>query len=331
MNDSPLVSVIIPIYNRAHLIGETLESILEQSYQNWECIIVDDGSTDTTVEVIKEYVQKDNRFQLHYRPFDRLQGGNAARNYGFEVSKGQYINWFDSDDLMASFFLEKRLDFIEKNNQYDFVVFSMGLLKEGIKQVDKHRSSVNESNINTIKLFVAGKKIPWQVSRPIYKRNIIQNIKFNESLLRFQDIEYSIRLLKEKNPIYISIDETDSFYRINTEPEKRNETSGFQNKVLITAIDFYTSIFEILDKEDLDSLKPEILCKVYSLIKANQNQKTKFKVLFRLLKIVNEYLSIPVKMKLKIFFMIMINKILYQKKGHYRMLKMNEAIFDNKK
>ena len=99
--DNPLVSIIIPTYNRAHLIGETLDSVLAQTYTNWECIIVDDGSTDNTDEVVDNYIKRDARFQFHHRPPDRLAGGNAARNYGFEMSKGEYVNWFDDDDIMC--------------------------------------------------------------------------------------------------------------------------------------------------------------------------------------------------------------------------------------
>lgn len=98
---NPLVSIIIPTFNRAHLLGETLDSVMAQTYQNWECIVVDDGSTDTTDALMAEYIAKDSRFQYHHRPQDRLAGGNAARNYGFEISNGAYINWLDSDDLLV--------------------------------------------------------------------------------------------------------------------------------------------------------------------------------------------------------------------------------------
>lgn len=107
--DTPLVSIIIPTFNRAHLIGETLDSVLAQTYQNWECIVVDDGSTDTTQDLMGEYMAKDLRFQYHHRPKDRLPGGNAARNYGFELSKGEYIQWFDSDDIMLPEFINKKV------------------------------------------------------------------------------------------------------------------------------------------------------------------------------------------------------------------------------
>ena len=100
MHEQPLVSIIIPTYNRAHLIGETLDSVLTQTYTHWECIVVDDGSTDETSEVMQPYLDKDPRFQYHHRPKNRPKGANACRNYGFKLSKGKYIQWLDSDDLI---------------------------------------------------------------------------------------------------------------------------------------------------------------------------------------------------------------------------------------
>ena len=76
--ENKLISIIIPTYNRAHLIGETLNSLLAQTYKDWECIIVDDGSTDDTNNVVEEYVAQDNRFIFVYRPRDRRKGANAC-------------------------------------------------------------------------------------------------------------------------------------------------------------------------------------------------------------------------------------------------------------
>ena len=83
----PLISIIIPTYNRAQIIGETLDSLIAQTYANWECIAVDDGSTDNTDEVLVAYCNKDTRFQYHHRPKDKLKGPNSCRNYGFTRSK----------------------------------------------------------------------------------------------------------------------------------------------------------------------------------------------------------------------------------------------------
>jgi len=107
--NSPLVSIIIPTYNRAHLIGETLDSVLAQTYTNWECIVVDDGSADGTDKLLATYCEKDARFQYHNRPSNRLKGANACRNIGFELSKGEYVNWLDSDDIWSRNKIEEQI------------------------------------------------------------------------------------------------------------------------------------------------------------------------------------------------------------------------------
>nr|MBF6607613.1 glycosyltransferase family 2 protein [Flavobacterium sp.] len=106
---SDLVSIIIPTFNRANLLAETLDSIIQQTHTNWECIIVDDGSTDNISDIIEKYVSTDSRFRFYKRPSDRPKGANACRNYGFEMSKGDFINWFDSDDIMSLHHIEEHL------------------------------------------------------------------------------------------------------------------------------------------------------------------------------------------------------------------------------
>ncbi len=85
MAEQPLVSIIIPTYNRAHLIGETLDSVLAQTYTNWECIVVDDGSTDATDELMAKYCAKDARIRYYHRPDLHLSGGNGARLMDLEA------------------------------------------------------------------------------------------------------------------------------------------------------------------------------------------------------------------------------------------------------
>jgi glycosyltransferase involved in cell wall biosynthesis len=95
MNNPIFFSIIVPTYNRAYLIGDTIESILSQSYKNFELIIVDDGSTDNTEEIIQKYLSGN----VHYYKKDNAERA-AARNFGTRLALGDYINWFDSDDIM---------------------------------------------------------------------------------------------------------------------------------------------------------------------------------------------------------------------------------------
>lgn len=108
------VSIIIPAYNRAHLIGETLDSIITQSYTHWECLVVDDGSTDSTVNVVAEYAKRNSRIKLFKRPKTKPKGANACRNIGLDQARGEYVIFFDSDDLMTENHLEVKVTAIQK-------------------------------------------------------------------------------------------------------------------------------------------------------------------------------------------------------------------------
>lgn len=194
---NPLVSVIIPTLNRAHLIGETLDSVLAQTYQNWECIVVDDGSTDHTPEVMAGYIANDARFQYHHRPKDRLPGGNAARNYGFEVSKGEYIQWFDSDDLMVPEKLELEATALTKYD-VDFVVSKT-----------KYFNRVNNSFFNydfktsdvTFESYAID-YIRWHTPDLMVKQTIVSIIKFNERMTAGQEHNFNCKLLLQTNNLY---------------------------------------------------------------------------------------------------------------------------------
>jgi len=147
--EQPLVSIIIPTYNRAHLIGETLDSVLAQTYTNWECIVVDDGSTDNTAEVVQSYQDKDTRFYFHQRPQDRPKGANACRNYGFELSKGEYIQWLDSDDLLGSNKIYKQVEVLEKQKGNSVATCKFGYFSE------KNKLSVRQG-VSTYRNFKNG-------------------------------------------------------------------------------------------------------------------------------------------------------------------------------
>jgi teichuronic acid biosynthesis glycosyltransferase TuaG len=110
-----LVSIVIPAYNAAPFIEETIASILQQSYTNFEIIIVNDGSTDNTEGVVQSI--SDKRIQYHYK---RNEGVSIARNYGFTFTKGIYIVFFDADDLMTPDFLEKRVEKLQSNSSVEF-------------------------------------------------------------------------------------------------------------------------------------------------------------------------------------------------------------------
>lgn len=122
-----LVSIITPSYNSSSFIGKTIESVLSQSYQNWELIIIDDCSTDASVNIIKEYCETDSRIKLIC--LKENSGAAVARNTGIQYAKGRFIAFLDSDDSWAQQKLERQINFMLKNN-YAFTYTSYQKVNE---------------------------------------------------------------------------------------------------------------------------------------------------------------------------------------------------------
>ena len=111
----PIVSFVIPLFNRETLVSETLDSIVAQTRPDWECVVVDDGSTDGSVDVVRRYAAKDSRIRLLHRPAGRIKGAPTCRNFGFENSSGTFVCFFDSDDLVSPEFLDVVFNALEKS------------------------------------------------------------------------------------------------------------------------------------------------------------------------------------------------------------------------
>lgn len=191
---TPLVSIIIPTLNRAHLIGETLESVLAQTYQHWECIVVDDGSTDGTDKVLAHYMAKDPRFQYHHRPKDRLAGGNAARNYGLEVSKGEYIQWFDSDDLMLPTKLECQLGYFLDHGGEVHICQGQFFETHNHKKVvmgNLWPEKFPSSHTNILDALIL-ESLRWPICAAIWSRKAAHFNLWNEKLLAAQEWTFHI-------------------------------------------------------------------------------------------------------------------------------------------
>lgn len=193
MSVTPLVSIIIPTFNRAHLISETLDSVLAQTYQNWECIVVDDGSTDGTDTLLTIYTAKDSRFQYHHRPETHLPGGNGARNYGFQVSKGEYIQWFDSDDLMVAEKISRKVKKLLCNGDLAFCISGYGFLNNEVISIED--KSFISKDINIWEAFIC-KKIKVCTPSALWSRKFLleQEQLFDEQIYKGQDLDFHSRM-----------------------------------------------------------------------------------------------------------------------------------------
>ncbi len=260
ISENPLISIIIPTYNRARLIGETLDSILKQTYQNWECIIVDDGSVDNTDEVADNYIQKDARFKYYHRPKEHLSGGNGARNYGFKLSKGEYINWFDSDDVMKPYFLSTKMQFFEDNLD---VVFCYGAYfnnRANDENLFPSRPKTKELN----PLSYVKTECHLSIAGPLWKRSFLfDKTLFDEKRLKLQDVEFHFRMILEKPNYYFYLD--DFLYKIR---RKTDLISINKNITIDKVIDVFTYHFETFEHSNYvqENLKNEYTA--YTKLKA---------------------------------------------------------------
>ena len=188
---SPMVSILIPVFNLEHYLEETLMSILEQTYASWECILVDDGSTDRTGEIIEKYIAKDSRFKYFCRSETQKKGPNKCRNIGFEKSKGDWIVWFDGDDILKADFLEIKVKHISE--RIDVVVSKLEFyhpndLSKNSQNVIYSKQLVRDYLVGDVSFYVCG---------GLWKRSFLekQNELFDTSISNLDDWDFNLRML----------------------------------------------------------------------------------------------------------------------------------------
>lgn len=209
-------SIIMPAYNADRYIKKAIESVINQIYKNWELIIIDDGSTDNTVNIIKNYVSSDNRIKLFRNP---KKGAGAARNYGISKSKGKYLAFIDSDDSYSSNFISSANELIEKGS--DCVIFDYITVKDG------KNSNVRHTGITPYDSFTAC----WN---KVYLKALWNGLRFDEDN-RIEDLQIiPIVVYKAKNVKHVS-GKAYYYYLYNNNSVTKSETIQ-ESKRIIEAI-----------------------------------------------------------------------------------------------
>jgi glycosyltransferase involved in cell wall biosynthesis len=197
MNMPVLFSIIVPTYNRAHIISQTIDSILNQTYTDFELIIVDDGSTDNTEYVVQKYLSD----KVHYYKKSNEERA-AARNFGTQKAKGDYINWVDSDDILFAKHLAGAARMIKKYNYPEIIAmgFQYSLPSGQIIHTSNFSSNVNED-------MYTGNQ--FAMCAPLVRKDIALANLFNEdrTLSASEDYELWMRIAAQY-PIYTSEERT---------------------------------------------------------------------------------------------------------------------------
>lgn len=210
-----MVSVITPTYNCGRFIGETIESVIAQTYSNWEMIIVDDCSVDNTKIVVKQYQNQDSR--IKYYCLEKNSGPAVARTKAMELAEGQYIAFIDSDDLWLKDKLTKQIKFMQ-DNDYAFSNTSYQHMDESGNMLDKVLTVIPKTDYNRLLL-----DCPVGNSTVIYDVSKMGKFKVPDIRKRNDDALWLAMLKKEKY-IY-GLPEILMRYRLRTNSVSSNKWS----------------------------------------------------------------------------------------------------------
>ena len=239
------VSIIIPMFNRATLLPETLDAVLAQTYINWECILVDDDSTDNTLAVAKEYARKDSRFRVYSRPSNIRKGANGCRNYGFSISEGEFIQWFDSDDIMEEQLLDCRVKQM-LNSSSDLIVSPAKYFNQ-ISEIPfvKEFREIKFEEVGMAFQFLAG-DCWFQTSQCLVSRRFIGDdiLPFKTSLPRNQETELFVRWLLKNPSIQVNDDGPFVFIRQHQDSISGNYNIADISQKIQTDIPAYRIMYQ---------------------------------------------------------------------------------------
>ena len=207
-----LFTIVIPTFNRSHMIDKAIESILNQEYKKFEVIIIDDGSKDNTKEVVSSY--EDDRIKYYYQ---KNKGRSSARNHGIQKSKGEYICFLDDDDYYYPNFLEEFAKEIRKNNNPEGIF--MCKQDEELKNGNIHHIEINNEDIENPALFILENSNNFQSF--CTSINILKHEKFDERFELGEDFHLMFRVVI-KHPFYF-IPKYLCVYKFHSEMIMENE------------------------------------------------------------------------------------------------------------
>lgn len=190
----PLISIVVPVLNREQFIGATLDSVRAQTHPGWECIVVDDGSTDGTLDVVRQHADQDSRIKCF--PRDRPPpSASTCRNVGWRRCSSDWIMFLDSDDLLTDTCVAGRINAVRRAPDFDFDVFPGEFFRHAVGDRRLRNKRLDGPQDTYLDMFLRG-DAPWQTTAPLWKRAALDILGgFSEKYQRRQDVELHVRAL----------------------------------------------------------------------------------------------------------------------------------------
>lgn len=257
MENNVLVSIIVPCYNQAQFLDEALQSVLGQSYTNWECIIINDGSTDNTSALAKKWVDKDSRFKYIYKENGGL---SSARNVGLDLAKGDYIQFLDSDDCIVKTKLEMSLQHLNLSKNKGLKV---GISNFRMFVDNPHKTSAPYCYLNSQLFNFESVLHQWEESFTIpihcgfFDAILFKDFRFPENLKAKEDWVMWISLFY-KGCEAVFIDEALALYRRN--PDSMTMTKDMLPDFM-KACDYFR---DYLSEEEYHKFSQQLISRYYA-------------------------------------------------------------------
>lgn len=250
---SPDISIIVACFNKVTMISETINSVLNQTFTNWELVIIDDHSNDGSSQLVKDNYN-DQRIIILENETNR--GANYCRNKGLSLAKGNYVMFLDADDLLKETCLQARFSEAMHKPESNLFVFTMGVFHTKIG--DDSRLWLPQSS-SPLKDFLMH-RLPWSIIQPLWKKEFVLNLGgFDEKFDRLQDVELNTRALLNKDlKLEIIGGDADCFYRIS-ESRKNYKAVELLTKWVDSANRYYQKFSKLVSKE----LKKYLLATLY--------------------------------------------------------------------
>lgn len=277
MENNSLISIIIPCYNQSQYLDEALQSVLNQTYTEWECIIVNDGSVDNSEEIAKNWVAKDTRFIYFYK---ENGGVSSARNYGIAKAKGEFIQFLDADDVLDKRKLGLSLDKLvaNENDAIKMVISNFSMFTSNPNKTTIPHCTLNVQMFNFESLLYQwNETFSIPIHCGFFEASLFESVRFPENLTAQEDWIVWVKIFKS-NVQAIFLNENLAFYRTN--PNGRTKTESFYSDQL-KAFEYLKSIvsedeFYILSKILISRyyLKQEAFKKRLNLVKISKPYQT---------------------------------------------------------
>lgn len=205
----PKLSVVMPCFNKAEYLIEMIQTVIDQTYKNWELIIVDDGSTTENIVKVREFISRDSRITFIQR--NRLpKNGNTCRNIGMNMAKGEYLLLLDSDDLLSKDCFTNRVDFMDCHPDCEYATFPAGTFLDGSSEIIPRKMNKEDDIIEGILSI----NYPFTVWSNIYRKECLNDIQWDEGLYVYQDFDFMLQCALKKLKHAYANSEMDYYYRV---------------------------------------------------------------------------------------------------------------------